>query len=193
MNSFEILNEDEVHYFSYINENIEYLEKLFNRKIEYEMGVIMNYGLELINEDIIGIISNEENHVSGIIFKLTKSELNNLVKINNLLNYRLIQNESNILYGNYYSEPIETYYFIPNRYVIHSSNLSFEEMKLKVHGKLMDTLKNIHKIFNDCKHIYNTKYNKSNNPDLFYDNVKLYNDILVYYYDTKTLTYKQLI
>ena len=83
--SFETLNEDEVHYFCYRYETIEYLQELFNRNIECELGILWDYLLFPINRTTVSLEYEigDDHCIQGIIVKLKKDELNKLIEIDN--------------------------------------------------------------------------------------------------------------
>ncbi len=202
MNSFETLNEDEVHFFSYFEYDIEYLEKLFNRHIEYEIGTIIHSVIEFFNEKVVNIGTYNDKYIFGIIFKLKKHELNNLVEINNKeyqSNYALKRNENHILYNLCDLKKITSYYFKINMLNNSEINISFDELSKNIKSnfyiKIHNILKKILKILYDCKKIYDKRLNNN----IIVTEVLLYEQILysytiqIYYYDMNNCIHKKII
>ncbi len=189
MNSFETLNEDEVYYFSYINENIEYLEKLFNRKIEFYIGALLNSSFYVINENTISIkCDNDDNHIFGLIFKLKNNELNKLIQIYDKeysSHYFLTEYDFQIYYpNNFNSESIKSYIFLVNSYTITKSSIPFEEMELKFSDKNHICINKIYKLLHECFNLYKKRYiNCSIKNGMLYKKFELYMYSLCLYYD----------
>ncbi len=182
MNSFETLNKDEVYYFSYFNYNIEYLEKIFNRNIEYEIGISTHSAIEIMNENIFNLTCYNENKVYGIIFKLKKNELD---KLNEIFNQEYDSQYILVKYKiyTYFSKEIISYLFVS------SIDIVDNDIKKKVLLNKSLYLDKIHKIFNDCNYICIHKYNIKS----FYEIFELNDNILLCYYDSDLKKYKPLI
>ncbi len=92
-NTFDSIknNNNYAYYFCYRYENIQYLQKIFNRNIEYENASLMNHQLVSINKDLLiihDVCSSSETFVAfpnmvfvtGIVAKLYKEEIIKLIE-----------------------------------------------------------------------------------------------------------------
>ena len=126
-------NEDEIFYFCYRNDNIEYLQQLFNRSIEYKYGVMSRAILCGVNDNDFTLISGDgidSESIDGIVVKLKKNELFYLEKMNTNFSMSCVRifvylgNENfkyincNYLYSDNYSQNVPSLENIEKRYKI---------------------------------------------------------------------------
>ncbi len=166
--SFETLNEDEVHYFCYRYETIEYLQEIFNRNIECELAILCDYLLFPINRTTVSLEYEigDEYYTQGIIVKLKKDELNKLIEIdNNIHNNSYIMNNKKIviIYINQRYYTINCYLFISKISSGESNNKEFydnitKEINISNDNILIDR----EKIFLSCHNLLKLKLNQCN-------------------------------
>lgn len=138
------LYKDEVLYFCYRNEHIDYLEKLFNRKIKYKYGLISKAILLTVDTNNFTIFYGNgiyDNSVDGIVVKLKQDEFLILKEMNN---QDLMLSASVFVYINTNkSQYINCYYLCSLNYSENIPSLEIVENRYKI----LQNCKNIHNLY----------------------------------------------
>ncbi len=164
MSLFETLQEDEIHYFCYRYETIEYLEKIFNRNIEYEISILTDYVLCAMNNKIYDLMYYTNENIIGIVIKITKNELNQLIKIMNndiqkynLKEFNLKEYNIYVLYFNNQTTKISSY-ILTLDYINKNDNNLQNDILVYIDDNKENMFIQRYQLIQNCKNIINKKY-----------------------------------
>ncbi len=157
--NFDQINDDNtVFYFCYINEHIDYLEELFNRKIQYKYGLLNGSLITIDNNNFSFFSSNciHKSNIDGIVVKITKNELLKIEEINN--DYMMLYIKTFVNLNEKKKIYLNCYYLCSMNY---SKNIPSKDI-INNRYKILLNCKNIYPSYkiNDLHFYYLEKYNK---------------------------------